>query len=164
MEVVAEAVRLGHDSGARVVLDPAPPAPLSDDLLRMVNVIRPNADEAEALTGVQVRDRASAHRAAEMLLRRGVGAVAVGVGAQGNLLLWPDGDCWYPGIPVESVDATGAGDAFIGALAAQLAHGQSLPEAGRFANAAAALATTKLGAEAGLPAKQDVLRLLADHE
>lgn len=164
MEVVTAAVSLGHRAGPCVILDPAPPAALSDDLLRLLKVIRPNADEAEALTGVHVDDRASAKRAADRLLQRGVGAVAVGVGAQGNLLAWLGGECWYPGIRVESVDATGAGDAFIGALAAQMAAGHSLPEAGRFANAAAALATTKLGAQAGLPSDQDVLRLLVHHE
>jgi ribokinase len=60
MEVVATTISLGHALGARVVLDPAPPARLSDDLFPLLSMIRPNADEAEALTGVHVHDRASA--------------------------------------------------------------------------------------------------------
>lgn len=161
LEVVTAAVRLGHDAGVCVILDPAPVTSLSDDLLRMVSIIRPNADEAAALTGIHVHDRASALQAAQALRQRGVGVVAVGVGSQGNLLAWQGGQRWYPGIPVESVDATGAGDAFIGALATQLAHGTGLSEAGQFANAAAALATTQAGAQAGLPTEHDVRRLLA---
>lgn len=162
IEAAAEAIRLGHDAGARVILDPAPPLPLHEDLLSMLHLIRPNADEAEALTGVHVDDRASAQRAAEVLLHRGVGAVAIGVGAQGNLLAWPDDACWYPGIPVKSVDATGAGDAFVGAFAVQMARGRSLAEAGRFANATAALATMKMGAQAGLPTEDAVKHVLVD--
>jgi ribokinase len=162
MEVVTAAIHLGHAAGACVILDPAPAEPLSPDVFSLLDIIRPNADEAEALTGVYVHDRASAHRAAEILLGRGVGAAGIGVGSRGNLLMWPDGERWYPGIPVKSVDATGAGDAFVGALATQVAHGKALADAGRFANAASALATTTIGAQAGLPTRQDVLRLLAD--
>src|SRR5207253_409651 len=73
--------------GAEALLvDPAPPTGLPDELLRLVDVIKPNATEAEALTGVAVRDRVSAHRAAEALLDRGVRAVAVQAGNEGNLL------------------------------------------------------------------------------
>ena len=164
MEAVAAAIRLGRDSGARVVLDPAPPAPLPDDLLRLVDVIRTNADEATSLTGVQVHDQVSARHAAAKLLQRGVGAVAIGVGPQGNLIVGPEGERWNPGIPVKSVDATGAGDAFVGALAAEIARARPLAEAAHFANAAAALATTQFGAQAGLPTRDDVLRLLAKQE
>lgn len=161
LETVAVAIRLAGQTGARVVLDPAPPIPLPDELLRRVDVIRPNADEAEVLTGRQVRDRASARLAAQELLRRGVGAVAVQAGDEGNLLVWREGECWMPQLPVESVDATGAGDAFAAAMAVALADGWSWEEAGPFANAAAALATTKLGAQPGLPRRDAVLALLA---
>jgi ribokinase len=161
LETVGTAARLGREAGARVVLDPAPPISLPDELLRLVDVIKPNAGEADALTGVRVHDRASARAAAQHLLARGVNIVAVQAGEEGNLLVWHDGECWLPPVPVKSVDATGAGDAFAAALTVRMAEGCSLQEAGAAANAAAALTTTALGAQAGLPRRAAVLALLA---
>ena len=77
LECVAEAARLAHESGARVVLDPAPAVPLPDELLRMLDVIRPDSSEAEVLTGVPLTDRASARKAAQQLLAHGAGAAVV---------------------------------------------------------------------------------------
>jgi ribokinase len=157
------AMRLAQAVGARVVLDPAPAVPLSDDLLGLVDVIRPNADEASLLTGVQVRDADSARVAARQLMGRGAGAVVVQARDEGNLLVWPGGERLLPRLPVLSVDATGAGDALAAALAVALAEGAPLDVAGPFANAAAALATTVIGAQAGLPTREAVLDLLVQH-
>jgi ribokinase len=162
LETLLTACRLARAAGARVVLDPAPARPLPDELLRLLDVIRPNSHEAETLTGVKVRDRASARRAAEQLLGRGAGAAAVQAGEEGNLLIWSGGECWMPRIPVHGIDATGAGDAFAAGLAVMLAEGRPWNEAGPFANAAAALATTVVGAQAALPRREAVLRLLGE--
>jgi ribokinase len=162
LEAVLAACRLARAAEARVVLDPAPARPLPDELLPLLDVIRPNASEAEALTGLRVQDRDSARRAAEWLLARGVGAAAVQAAGEGDLLVWPGGECWLPRLPVQSIDATGAGDAFAAGLAVMLAEGRPWAEAGPFANAAAALATTAVGAQAGLPRREAVYRLLAE--
>jgi ribokinase len=155
---VALGLRLARAAGLKTLLDPAPAVPLEEDVLRLVDVIRPNASEAETLTGVPVRDRASAAAAARILLRRGVGAVVVQAGDAGDLLLTPQEERFLPRLPVESVDATGAGDAFAGALAASLAEDRSLLDAATLGSTAAALATTKLGAQAGLPRRSELLR------
>src|SRR6185369_8401128 len=97
--------------------DPAPPIRLPDDkLLALLDVIRPNSNEAEALTGIRVFDRQTARMAAAALLRRGVRAVVLQAGDEGDLLVWSQGEKIFPRISVRSVDATGAGDAFAGAL------------------------------------------------
>jgi ribokinase len=157
---VGLALRLARAAGVRTVLDPAPAVPLPDDVLRLVDVIRPNASEARILTGVPVRHRASARRAAGMLLRRGVGAVVVQAGEAGDLLVSAGEERLFPRIPVERVDATGSGDAFAAGLAVALAEGRPLTEAAELGNGAAALATTSLGAQAGLPRREAVLALL----
>lgn len=136
---------------------PLPPQSLADELLRQVDLIKPDAREAEALTQIPVRDRASARAAANQLLERGVGAVAVQAGEEGDLIVWRGGERFLPRFPVKSVDATGAGDAFAAALAEE----RSLEEAGPLASAAAALTTTKLGAQAALPDRAAVMALLA---
>ena len=160
LEAVAEAVRLGRAAGALVVLDPGPPAPLPDELIAQLDLIRPNTSEAQILTGIRVRDRLSAREAAADLLRRGAKAAAVQAGEFGDLLAWPSGESWLPRFEVKRVDATGAGDAFASAFAVALAEGRTLAEGGPFASAAAALATTGLGAQASLPTRAAVLELM----
>jgi ribokinase len=90
------------------------------------------------------------------LVSCGVEAVIVEAGDSGNLLVWPSGEEWLPRLPVHAVDATGAGDAFSAAVAVALAEGRSFIAAGRFGCAAAALTTTKLGAQAALPRRQEL--------
>ena len=164
LEAVSAACRIARAAGAKTVLDPAPARPLPDELLQLLDVIRPNAVEAEALTGIPVHDRGGARRAAKILMDRGVRAVAVQAGDEGNLLVWSDGEYFMPKLPVHSIDATGAGDAFAAGLAVMLAEGRPMGEAGPFANAAAALATTVVGAQSGLPRREAVQRLLSEPE
>jgi len=161
VECVVAAARLARAAGVRIVLDPAPPRPLPDDLISIVDVMRGNGAEIEALTGVHVHDRPSARDAARTLLARGVAAVIVGA-EKGNLLVWPDGEEWLHELPADAVDSTGAGDAFAAGLAVALAEGQSLADAGRFASGAAALARTALGAQPGLPRRRELERFLSE--
>jgi ribokinase len=160
-EAFAEAVRIAKAGGARVVLDPAPGFPLPDEVLAQLDVVRPNALEAESLTGIRVTDRDSARAAAHHLVGRGAKAAAVQAGRDGDVLIWTGGETWLPRFEVKRVDVTGAGDAFASALAFSLSQGVALPDAGRFASAAAALATTRLGAQASLPTRAQVQELLA---
>jgi ribokinase len=166
LDVVETSARIAHEAGVRVVLDPAPALPLPDSLVRRVHLIRPNAEEAGIVTGVAVHDRATAGEAARVLLRRGVHAAVVQAGPEGDLLVWShDGaerERWMPRIPVEAIDATGAGDAFAAALAVMVASDRPFEEAGPFASAAAALTTTKLGAQAALPTRDEVDALLRE--
>jgi ribokinase len=158
LETVATAVHLARAAGAQIILDAAPAVPLPEELLRDIHLLRCNASEAEVLTGVAVVDVRSAGKATDNLVRRGVGAASVAAPG-GNFLLSVDGALWLPHLPVESVDTTGAGDAFAGALAAALAEGQALPRAFRLAHAAAALKTTRIGAQAGIAHRDQILAM-----
>lgn len=162
LPVVEAAVHIAHQVGVKVILDPSPAVPLSDDLLRQVDMIKPNAKEAEVITGIRVHNQPSARKAAKDLIKRGVKAVMIEAGDEGNLLIWKDGESWNPLLPVKAVDATGAGDAMTAALAVCLVEGRPFEEAGPFANAAAAIATTALGAQADLPYRTDIERLLRE--
>ena len=160
LDAVEEAVRLGRNAKAVVILDPGPPASLPDSLIAQLDLIRGNTSEAQILTGIAVRDRGSARDAAVALVRRGAKIAAVQAGEHGDVLISRDREVWLPRFEVKRVDATGAGDAFASALAVSLAEGRALEEAGPFASAAAALATTQLGAQASLPRREEVVRLL----
>jgi ribokinase len=155
VECVTAAARIARAAGVRVILDPAPPQTLWDDLMAAVDVLRANASEVEALSGIRVTDRPSAREAARALLARRSRAVGAAVEG-GNLVVQESGEDWIPELPVERVDATGAGDAFAGGLAAALAEGVRLTDAARFASGVAALATTALGAQTALPQRREL--------
>ena len=143
-----------------VVLNPAPARPLSRTLLRLVTVLTPNETEAEMLSGVRIRNDRSAVRAAVALLGQGPKIVAITLGARGALVATREGHQIVPAFPVRAVDTTAAGDVFNGALAVALAEGRELNDAVRFANAAAALSVTRLGAQPSAPKRSAIERLL----
>jgi ribokinase len=163
MPCIAKAIQIAKAAGVPVVLDPAPARPISSRLLRQVDVLRPNASEAAALTDAEVKDTGSARRAAYKLMKSGVRvAVVVQAGKAGNLLVTREGhELLARHIKVKSVDSTGAGDAFIAALAVGIARKWKWDKSLAFANAAAALATTKLGAQPSMPLEKDVLQLIS---
>ena len=161
LEAIVEAVRLARAAGALPLLDCGPARPLPPELIARLHLVRANALEAQAITGIEVIDRASARAAAETLLAAGARQAVVQAGEYGDLALGPGIELWIPRFEVARVDATGAGDAFCAALAVCFARGETLAQAAPFASAAAALATTRLGAQPGLPHREEVLALLA---
>lgn len=156
----AAAARHGQASGALVVLDAGPPARLPDELVAATDVIRCNAREAGVITGVEITGADSARAAGHELRRRGAGAACIGTSG-GDLLVFETDELWLPHQHVEVVDTTGAGDAFVAGIAVGLAEDRSLADAAWLGCAAAALETTRLGAQAGLPRRSEVERLLA---
>jgi ribokinase len=161
LETVIAAARAGRAAGAVVILDPAPAQKLPDQLIGLADYLTPNETELAALTGGgDVRDAAGVRGRAAQLLSRGAARVLVKWGARGAALITPGGEYWWPAHPVDVVDTTAAGDAFNGAFAVALAEGASADTAGRFANAAAALAVTRAGAQPGMPVRAEVERLL----
>jgi ribokinase len=165
--LVAAAVRRAAAAGARVVLNAAPAAPLPAGTLAATAVLVANQGEAGQLLGVDGRAvAADAEDAAARLTALGAGAAVVTLGAAGAAFAEAataatsgDGGRIH-GTPLRAVDTTGAGDAFVGALAVRLAEGASLREAARFACAAGAEAVTREGAQPSLPRRAAVLRRL----
>ena len=158
IETVAFTAHLAAAAGVPVILDPAPaPAsPLDAALLKCVACVKPNETEAERLTGIAVADETSARQAAQHLLRGGVGRAVVTLGAKGALWAEADRTGFVPGVRVEAIDSTAAGDAFSGALACALARAQTLEAAVRYASLVGALSATRLGAQPSLPTEQEV--------
>ena len=161
LETVLAAAHGGRDSGAIVMLDPAPAQALPDDLLALCDYVTPNETELATLTGGgDVCDADDVRRRARQLLGRGAARVLVKWGARGAALFTAGAEHWWPAHTVEVVDTTAAGDAFNGAFAVALAGGTSDEPAGRFATAAGALAVTRAGAQPAMPDRAAVERLL----
>jgi ribokinase len=160
LETVQAAAELATRAGVPVILNPAPARPLPDKLLRRVSILTPNESEAELLTGIKVNSDAAAAHAADRLRARGVQTVILTLGARGAFVAGDGCRQRVPGFKVKAVDTTAAGDIFNGALAVALAERQPLPNAVCFANAAAALSVTRLGAQPSAPARNEIERLL----
>jgi len=156
LEVVAYAIDMAHAEGVEVILNPAPAQPLAKETLVKLDYLIPNESETVLLTGIEVADINSAKAAAERLRGEGVGTVILTLGDRGAFLVSATESVHVPGYEVEVVDTTAAGDAFVGGFAVALAQGQNLAEAVRYANAAGALAVTRLGAQPSLPTRQEV--------
>jgi ribokinase len=150
MEAVLAAARRVAQDGGMLVLDPAPMQPMPDELLRHAYIVTPNEHELQALTQNMPKESTIHERMAE-LMRRGAKRVLNKRGAQGAYLLTEDGMKHIPAFAVKAVDSTAAGDSFNAALAFSLAEGRALVDCVRFACAVGALATTKFGAQAGMP-------------
>jgi len=157
------AAELAHDAGVLFVLNPAPAQKLPPALLALVAVLTPNEIEAEILTGVKVVDPASACAAADLLLEAGVKSAIVTMGAKGSLLAEGSRREHVPAEKVNVVDTTAAGDAFTGSLAVSLGQGHNLYDAVLFANRAAALCVTKMGAQPSMPTLQEVRGFIPTH-
>ena len=124
-------------------------------------MLTPNESEAELLTGIAVNNEASAAKASEQLLASGVRNVIITMGSQGAFVAGKNVRQLIPGYKIKAIDTTAAGDVFNGTLAVALAEGKSLLEAARFANAAAALSVTRMGAQTSAPTRKEIEKFLA---
>ena len=156
LDTVASAISAGHEAGKLIILNPAPAAELSADLLAKVDILTPNEHEAAMLTGIPVTDVSSAQSAATALQQMGVKTVIITMGSQGVLLQTESDRIMIPAPTVEVVDTTAAGDTFNGALAASLASGNDLEEAAKLAVKAASISVTRMGAQASCPTLSDL--------
>ena len=145
------------ESGIKVILNPAPAQKLHDYLLRHIWLITPDQAEAEILTGIKVHNESTAEIAAIYFQKRGVKNVIITMGAAGAYLKSENHSEMVPGIKVKAVDTTAAGDVFNGALAVALAEGKELKDAVIFANQAAAISVTRLGAQASAPYRNEII-------
>jgi len=148
LEIVTQV--FSQAQNAITVLNPSPAAALSPELLSLCDYAVPNETESEALGGTQ------------FLLGSGVNTVITTLGERGAGI--SNGTSMTPIAPykVNAIDTVGAGDAFVGALCAELARGETIEYAARIASIAGALATTVHGAVPSLPTRAAVMSLYAD--
>ncbi len=162
LNAVTAAIVTAHKKGVVTILDPAPACDLPDELLSSTSILTPNQTEAAALAGISEAPKSfeDAELVARQLQARGASTVILKMGAGGCLIAEGNTIAAKPGLRVQAIDTTAAGDTFNGALAAALAMGKPLSDAVDFANAAAALSVTKPGAIASMPSSSQVQAFL----
>ena len=161
MEANKRAAEIANKNDTLVILNPAPACEIPDAILSLTDLLTPNETETEILTGMPTHSNEQAIEAAHNLLSKGIETVILTLGSRGSFLLTEKMDKLIPAYSVNVIDTTAAGDAYCGALAASLAQDTHIEEAVKIANAAGALAVTKLGAEPSLPTKKEIDQLLA---
>jgi ribokinase len=157
------AFRIARAAGVKTIFNPAPAAAVPDEVWQLTDVATPNETEAELLTGIRAGDDAQAERAAQALRARGARAVILTLGTRGSLVVTPDGSERILPVPVDAVDSTGAGDAYVGTLAVCIAAGLSLVDAARRANLVAALSVTRPGTQTSFPDRRAAEEFVAHH-
>lgn len=155
---ILSAAKLAHLHGATVVLNPAPfpKTPLPKELLQEIDIITPNETEAHMMSGVEVVDASSAKEAIKRIQSMGISEVVITAGAHGAYTIHKSVFYHIPTYPTQVVDTTAAGDTFSGALCVSLSEGVSLLEAISFANKAASLSVTRLGAWRSIPYRNEL--------
>ena len=162
LNTVEAALHAARAAGATTVLDPAPARPLPSSLLALVDVLTPNESESCILLGREP-SRVGFEEAREMaaaLRKLGPRAVVVKLGDQGCLYADGTSEIVAPGFAVTAVDSTAAGDTFNAALGVALCEQMPIEAALRFANAAAAISVTRLGAQSSAPSREEVEEFL----
>ncbi|MBE0657162.1 MAG: ribokinase [Bryobacteraceae bacterium] len=162
IDAVEAALSTARAAGAMTILDPAPARQLPASLLRLVDLMTPNETEACILLGRPPARLAPADAPslAHEVLGLGPKAVVLKLGDAG--CFYSDGrtEVFSAGFKVDAVDTTAAGDTFNAALAIALSEGRPIEDALRFANAAAAISVTRLGAQSSAPGRAEVEEFL----
>ncbi|MBN1159226.1 MAG: ribokinase [Bacteroidales bacterium] len=160
VETVKHAARLAKQNKKKIILNPSPALPVSDDLLQSISVLTPDAAEAELLTGINITDERSAELAGRILLERGLDRVIITMRTKGAMVIDNGGAEHVPAFKHKTIDASAVNDVFNGVLAVGLAEGKNFYEAVLFANAACALSLSRPGGFSSIPVRDEIMEIM----
>ncbi|SDB88686.1 ribokinase [Acinetobacter boissieri] len=163
IDSIIEACKIAQQANVKVILNPAPARELPEDLLKLVDIITPNETEALSLTGKIIHNESDAAEAAAILHSKGIKTVVITLGSRGVWLSENNQGSLISGFKVNAIDTIAAGDTFNGAFITALLENQTPVEAARFANAAAAIAVTRQGAQPSVPWRTEIDAFLVKH-
>jgi len=156
IETIEYLARYSKLTDQPLIINPAPAQELSDTILNGLFLITPNETEAKILTGILVDDDSSMEEAAKALLDMGVQNVIITLGSRGAFFMNHQEKFLVPSHKVKAIDTTAAGDVFNGVLTVCLSQDMGWQESIAYANKAAALSVTKMGAQGSAPYKEEI--------
>lgn len=156
IETIEYLARYSKLTDQPLIINPAPAQELSDTILDGLFLITPNETEAKILTGITVEDDESMEGAASALLDLQVQNVIITLGSKGAFFMNREEKFVVPSHQVNAIDTTAAGDVFNGVLTVCLANEMGWKESIAYANKAAALSVTKMGAQGSAPYKEEI--------
>lgn len=160
LPAIAAFFRRARAAGATTILNPAPAIEFGRELLDLVDILILNESELGLLAKAELHDSDDHSRlieAAQSLPAAKDKIICVTLGKRGVLALVEGEPILIPGRNVKAIDTTGAGDCFVGAVAAQLAAGTPVRDALAYANAAASICVQRMGAAPSMPTAAEVL-------
>ena len=159
-EILAQTIKyvidLANNKRIPVLWNFAPARSFDLSYIGKTDIIVVNEVEGEFLSGIEIADIASAEKSASILLGKGSKMVIITLGKEGALVLTDEEKHHIPAFQVDAVDTTSAGDVFCGSFAVAFIEGKPIAQAIEFANAAAALCVTKMGAQPSAPGRQEI--------
>lgn len=156
IETVAYLAQYSKLADQPLIVNPAPAQELSDEILNGLFLITPNETEAKILTGISVDDDGSMEKSAKALLNKGVQNVIITLGSRGAFFMNHEEKFLVASQKVKAVDTTAAGDVFNGVLTVCISQDLGWHESIAYANRAAALSVTKMGAQGSAPYKEEI--------
>lgn len=162
LEATYQIIDLANKYNVKIVLNTAPVQPISDDILRKVDIITPNEVEAAILSGIPTDTDENIDRAVDWFFSKGVKNVVITLGSRGAYVATAEKRSMIPAFEVKAIDTTGAGDAFNGGLVAALAEGKDLWSACVFANVVGALSVQKIGTTPSMPTRDEIDKFIAE--
>ena len=160
-DTVIQALSLAKENAMITILDPSPmPAQgIPPDISKLVDYVKPNETETSALTGLKIDSLTDAKLGLEVLKQQGYRFPIISMGENGSMFYVNGIATHLPAFKVKSIDTTAAGDVFLGSLTLCLSQGKDILECAEFASAAAALCTTRAGAQTSIPSINEILNL-----
>lgn len=156
LETVLATAKLAKQLNKRIIINPAPAKKLSDELLKLIDVITPNQTEAEILTGIPVLDEQDSQKAADILHKKGIPTVIITLGDLGVWFSKQGKGKRLAAYSVAAIDTVAAGDTFNGAFVAHWLEGNDVEQSVNFASAAAAISVTRSGAQSSIPWRDEI--------
>lgn len=154
-ELVLEAICYAKSLGLYTILNPAPARVLDERLYESIDLIVVNQSECQLLTGIIPNDEDSCQKAIQCFNEKGVDVI-ITLGTHGSIAKFKEEVLFVASRDVETVDTTGAGDSYIGALCSCLAADQDILSSLQFSTKVAALTVTRRGAQHSIPYKKEV--------
>lgn len=157
LEIVNLVAKIAKEHNKFVILDPAPAVSnISDELLKNIDIIKPNETEIEILSGQKIESNEDVINAARLLIQKGVKNVIVTLGKKGSLLITKDVVKSFSALDVKAIDTTAAGDSFTAALAKSLSEGKSLDDAINYGHLVSSIVVTRKGAQSSIPSPEEI--------